>query len=125
MIRWFLGETCFLSLFFSLNRSNHRRCFANLTEKYLWWSLFLIELQAFRPATLSKRDRCFSVKFSKMLRTPILKNMYKRLPRSQAVFCGCLCSPTICPLPLSSVLDPWSLGPRRSKYCTTKYNTII
>ena len=30
--------------------------FANLTGKHLCWSLFLIKLQAFRPATLLKRD---------------------------------------------------------------------
>ena len=30
--------------------------FAIFTGKYLCWSLFLIQLQAFRPATLLKRD---------------------------------------------------------------------
>ena len=30
--------------------------FANFTGKHLCWSLFLINLQAFRPATLWKRD---------------------------------------------------------------------
>ena len=30
--------------------------FANFTRKYPCWSLFLIKLQAFRPATLLKRD---------------------------------------------------------------------
>ena len=29
---------------------------ANFTGKHLCWSLFLIKLQAFRPATLLKRD---------------------------------------------------------------------
>ena len=46
-------------------RTSHRRCsveqgvlknFANFTGKYLCWSLFLINLQACRPATLLKRD---------------------------------------------------------------------
>ena len=32
------------------------RNFANFTGKHLCWSLFLIGLQAFRPAALSKRD---------------------------------------------------------------------
>ena len=43
------------------------RHFTNFTEKLLWWSLFLIELQA-----LSKKriwHRCFPVKFTKFLRT--------------------------------------------------------
>ena len=30
--------------------------FASFTGKYLCWSLFFTKLQAFRPATLSKRD---------------------------------------------------------------------
>ena len=30
--------------------------FAIFTEKHLCWSLFLIKLQAYRPATLLKRD---------------------------------------------------------------------
>ena len=46
-------------------RSNHRRCsnkkgvlknFAVFTGKHLCWNLLLIKLQAFRPATLLKRD---------------------------------------------------------------------
>ena len=30
--------------------------FANLTEKHLCWSLFLIKMEALGPATLLKRD---------------------------------------------------------------------
>ena len=30
--------------------------FAIFTENHLYWSLFLIKLQAFRPATLLKRN---------------------------------------------------------------------
>ena len=30
--------------------------FANLTEKHLCWSLFLIKMEAWGPATLLKRD---------------------------------------------------------------------
>ena len=40
----------------------------------------LIKLQAWMPTTLLKRNyRCFSVKFTKFLRTPILKNICIRL----------------------------------------------
>ena len=50
---------------FENNRSSHWRCsvkkgvlknFANFTGKYLCWSLFLINLQALRSATLLKRN---------------------------------------------------------------------
>ena len=45
-------------------RSSHCSCFVNVfleilqisQEKHLYWSLFLIELQAFKDATLLKRD---------------------------------------------------------------------
>ena len=50
--------------------------FANFTERDLCWSLFLIKLQAFRPAILLKRLqlRCFLVNYTKFLRTPISRN---------------------------------------------------
>ena len=47
------------------SRSSHRRCsvkkgvlknLRNFTGKHLYWSLFLIKLQTFRPATLLRRD---------------------------------------------------------------------
>ena len=72
------------------NRSSHRRCFvknvalknfANFTGRHLCWSLFLIKLQAFRPATLIKKrieHRCFPVKFTKFLRTAILNNLFQQ-----------------------------------------------
>ena len=41
---------------------------AIFTEKHLCWSLLLINIQSWRPATLLRRD---SVKFAKFLRTPI------------------------------------------------------
>ena len=41
--------------------------FAILTGKHLCWSLFLIKLQAFKPATLLKRDPNTSV-FLRILR---------------------------------------------------------
>ena len=42
--------------------------FAMFTEKHLCWSLFLINIQAWRCVTLLRRD---SRKFAKFLRTPI------------------------------------------------------
>ena len=48
------------------------KTFANFTQKHLCWSLILIKLQAFKR-------RCFPLKFAKYLRTPILKNICKRL----------------------------------------------
>ena len=55
--------------FFKLNFINN---FA--AGKHLCYSLILIKLQVFRPATLLKRDSnrgVFPVKFAKFLRTPI------------------------------------------------------
>ena len=57
--------------------------FANFTTgKYLCWSLFLIKLQAWRPAGMKTcnfiikklQHRCFPVKFAKFLRTSFLQN---------------------------------------------------
>ena len=51
------------------------RNFAKLTEKHICQSLFLIKLQASRPATLLKKrlwHRCFPVNFAKFLRTPFI-----------------------------------------------------
>ena len=58
--------SCFVKFqLFSLARSSHRSCsvkksilknFSNFSGKHLCWSLVLIKLQAFRPATLLKRD---------------------------------------------------------------------
>ena len=53
------------------------RNFASFTEKQLRWSLFLIELQAFRPAALLKRrlqQRCFPGGFTKFLIKTNLKS---------------------------------------------------
>ena len=64
-------------------RSTHRRCsrkkgflknFANLTGRHLCWSHFLIKLQALRL-----QHRCFPVIFGKLLRIPILKDIYQWL----------------------------------------------
>ena len=62
-------------------RNSHRRCsvkksvlknFANLTEKHLCWSLLTCNF-------IKLQHRCFSVRFAKFLRTPILKNICERL----------------------------------------------
>ena len=55
------------------------------TGKQLCWSLFLIELQASRPAILLKetptqQHKCFNVNIVKFLKTPILKKIFKQLP---------------------------------------------
>ena len=59
------------------------KIFSNFTGKHLCWSLFFTKSQAFRPATLLKRDsyigEIFPVKFDKFLRTSTLKNICERL----------------------------------------------
>ena len=52
--------------------------FCNVYRKHLCWSLFLINMQAWRPVTFLKRDlnMCFPVKFAKFLRTPYLQNTF-------------------------------------------------
>ena len=62
------------------SRSSHRRCsakkvvlknFAVFTRKHLYWSLFLIKLQAFRPASLLKwtPTQTFSCKYSEIYKS--------------------------------------------------------
>ena len=67
-----------------LFRSSNQRCsvkkdvlktFANFTGKHLCWSLFLITLQVFEGFPMKR----FPIKFSKFLRTPVLKNISERL----------------------------------------------
>ena len=71
-------------------KSSHQRCsvkegvlksFTNLAAKHLCWSLFLIKLQAFRPLTSLKETptQMLSCEFAKKIKTPILKNIWKRL----------------------------------------------
>ena len=69
-------------------RSSHHTCsikkgalknFVTLTGKHLRWSLLLIKLQTFRPATLLKWNKYFPVNITKFLRTLILKNICERL----------------------------------------------
>ena len=49
---------------------------ANFTGKYLFWSFFFLNLQAWEPEAFLKRDPdtyIFPLKFAKFLRAPILK----------------------------------------------------
>ena len=65
--------------------------FTNFRGKYLYWSLFLVKLQAWFAATLLKRDsyssvlqhRCFPVKFAKFLKIP---SFYRTLPVAASAF---------------------------------------
>ena len=83
--KWEVGVGQFISTIIRHNQSFpavlQNRCFAIFTGKHLCWSLYLIKLQAIRTATLLKRDsqqRCFPVKFAKLLRTIFLQNMSHR-----------------------------------------------
>ena len=71
-------------------RSSHQRCFVekgvlknfvNFTAKHLCLSLFSIKLKTLAGNFIKKRlqYRCFPMKFAKILRTPILKNICERL----------------------------------------------
>ena len=71
-------------------RSSHQRCsvgkdvlknFGNFTGKHLRWSLFLWSCKPLAFKFLKKRlqHKCFPVKFAKLLRIPILRNICKRL----------------------------------------------
>ena len=56
--------------------------FSIFTGKHLCWSLLLNKWQVFRSAALLKKrlqHSCFPVNIAKFLRTPTLKNIYKRL----------------------------------------------
>ena len=67
------------------SRSSHRRCsikkgilknFVNLTGKHLYWSLFLIKLQALSLQVFFKKrlqHKCLPVKFAKFLRALIFE----------------------------------------------------
>ena len=81
------------------SRSSHWRCFMKkavlkhftiYTGRHLHWSLFLIKLQGFSPATLLKRDSncsCFPVNIVKFWRTLVLKNIRERLlPTTPPIF---------------------------------------
>ena len=71
-------------------RSSHWRCsvrkgvlknFANFTGKHLCWSLILWSCKPSACKFFKKRlqHKCFPVKFPKLLRIPILRNICKRL----------------------------------------------
>ena len=57
--------------------------FPDFTGKQLCWSLFLVKLQVFSGMQISQNKetptQAFFVKYVKFLRTPTLKNIYKRL----------------------------------------------
>ena len=61
-----------------IKKKTNFKNFVNFTRKHLCWSLFLIKLLAWRPATLLKKDlhRRFPVNIAKFLRTSILKNIF-------------------------------------------------
>ena len=71
-------------------RSSYQKCsvkkivlkiFAKVTGKHMCWSLFnkFAVLQACNFIKQRPQHRCFPVRFAKFLRTPILKNICKRL----------------------------------------------
>ena len=60
--------------------------FTIFTRKHLCWSLFLITLQACNLLKKRLQHRCFLVNIAKFLRTPILKNICKRLLLSHNFF---------------------------------------
>ena len=69
-----------------------RRCSIKFTGKHLSWSiflsLFLSKVPALRSATLLKQRlwySCFFVNFSKLLRAPILKNIFEGMPLKKEV----------------------------------------
>ena len=58
---------------FCISRSSHPDAFYK-SVLHLCWSLFLNNVTGLNPATLLKRDTCFSVNFAKFLRTPFFKD---------------------------------------------------
>ena len=84
---WIFPAELILQLLLTLSRSSHRRrsvkkgdlkSFASFTGKYLWWSV-VANIQACNFVTKRLQKRCFPVKFTKFLKTPISKNICKRL----------------------------------------------
>ena len=89
-----LWQRCFpvhFANFLRTPRSSDQRCslkkgvirnFTKLTGKHLCQSLFFYKVVGLRPAILLKKrhwPKCFSVKFVKFLRTPLLQNTSGRL----------------------------------------------
>ena len=89
VITW-LQNSCWIVLFLKKYRSSYLRCsvrkgvlknFGSSTGKQLCWSLFLWSCRPPAWKFFKKRleHKCFPVKFATLLRTPILKNICKRL----------------------------------------------
>ena len=81
---------CLITTFLKKYRSSHRKCsvrkgvlknFANFTGKHLCWSHFLWSCRPLACRFFKRRlqHKCFPVKFANLLRTPVLKNISKRL----------------------------------------------
>ena len=75
-------------------KCSHRRCsvkklFLKLSQKHLYWSLFLIKLQVFRPATLLKRDynTVFSCEISEIFKNTFFEE-YLRTTGSHGTCVG-------------------------------------
>ena len=101
--KWLKFPYCNIIQFFFkmmyLNRCSHWRYpikkadlknFIIFKEKHQCWSLFSINLHAFRPATFLKRlqQGYFPVNIVKFLRTTILKDIWERLLLSKVYpFC--------------------------------------
>ena len=87
----------------SFDRSSHWRSsvekgilktFANFTGKHLCWNVLIHSVKNFVKKRL--QHRCFPVKFAKLLRTPILKNICERLLPSIDLFLkGCIFCETL------------------------------
>ena len=63
-------------------RDSHHRCSinkCNIHRKILPWSLYLLKLQASRPATVLKKTPTQVFCIARFLRTPTLKNICERL----------------------------------------------
>ena len=79
---WLYTSKRFYRKFFFSIKISFLKTFAKFTGKHLYQSLFFNKVAPLRLVTLLKKrlwHRCFPVKFAKVLRTPILKNICERL----------------------------------------------
>ena len=114
-----MWNICRIVLFLKKCRCSHRRCrnihrrcsvrkgvlknFSNFTGKHLCWSLFLWSCKHSACMFFKNRlqHKCFSVKFAKLLRIPVLRNIYKQLLLE--VFYKETCSLKLCNIPKTKV----------------------